>query len=82
MMTESEKDARMKELEAQVRALAEWRKGIEAQQNQPRPNAPIGSPLEGMLGPTARLAIDRASRPKVDANQLDLVRVVGTDGRQ
>jgi hypothetical protein len=63
----------MAELKAEVRALAEWKRQVEAQQNQPRPNAPIGSPLQGVLGPTAQLAIDRASVPKDEVNQLDLI---------
>ena len=69
----NEENERMKELQAQVKALEEWKRKIEEQQNQPRGNAPIGSPLQGMLGPTARLAIDRASVPKVEVNQLDLI---------
>jgi hypothetical protein len=59
-------------LEAEVRALAQWKKNIEQQMHQGRPNAPIGTPLQGVLSPTAQLAIDRASRPP-DVNQLDLI---------
>jgi hypothetical protein len=81
-MTNDEKDERMKELEAEVKALAAWRKKIEEQQSQPPRNTPIGSPLEGVLGPTAQLAIDRATRPKVEVDQLDLVGLVGKDGRR
>jgi hypothetical protein len=75
-VTDSE---RMKELEAQVLALEKWKNEIIAQQNQPRPNAPIGTPLQGVLGPTAQLAIDRAARPP-DVNQLDLIRPVAGKG--
>jgi hypothetical protein len=75
-MTDEEKDARMAELQAQVLALEEWKRKITEQLNQPRGNAPIGSPLQGVLSPTAQLAIDRAARPP-DVNQLDLIGPVG-----
>jgi hypothetical protein len=85
MSEDADKDAQMAELKAQVKAqaleLEKFKRQFEAQQNQPRPNTPIGSPLEGTLGPTAKLAIDRATRPP-DRDQLDLVRIVGTDGRR
>ena len=74
-MTDEENE-RMKELQAQVKALEEWKRKIEEQLNQPRGNAPIGTPLQGVLGPTAQLAIDRASRPP-DVDQLDLIRLTG-----
>jgi hypothetical protein len=72
-VTDNEAQERMKELKAEVRALAEWKKKIEEQTLQGAArSAPIGSPLQSPLGPTARLAIDRATRPP-DRNQLDLI---------
>jgi hypothetical protein len=76
-MTDEEKDARMAELQAQVKALEEWKRKITEQLNQPRGNAPIGTPLQGVLSPTAQLAIDRATRPP-DRDQLDLVGPIAT----
>jgi hypothetical protein len=80
MSEDADKDAQMAELKAQVKAqaleLEKFKRQFEEQQNQGRPNAPIGSPLQGVLSPTAQLAIDRATRPP-DVNQLDLIGPVG-----
>jgi hypothetical protein len=72
-MTDEEKE-QMAELRAQVLALDEWKRKITEQQNQGAArSAPIGSALQGVLGPTAQLAIDRAARPTIEVNQLDLI---------
>jgi hypothetical protein len=72
-----DKDAQMAELKAQVLALEKWKQEVMARDFQHRRNtAPTGTPLSGVLGPTAQLAIDRASRGP-DRDQLDLINVVG-----
>jgi hypothetical protein len=77
---DTDKDAMMAELKAQVLALEKWKREYEERQAQDvfkaARSAPTGAPLESPLGPTAKLAIDRAERPP-DRDQLDLINAVG-----
>ena len=83
-MTEDDKDERIKQLEAQVevlstevRAQAAWRRAVEDREfEHRRATAATGAPLSGALGPTARLAIDSATRGP-DVDQLNLISRVG-----
>jgi hypothetical protein len=86
MSEDTDKDARMKELEAEVKALWEWRKRWEEQHAEDAfkaaRSAPTGTPLQGVLGPSAQAIIDRATPPPDDLDLGDFNRIVGTDGRR
>ena len=85
---DTDKDAMMEELKAQVKAQAlelqklkrEWEEKQDRDVFMAAKSAPIGSRLESPVGQgTARLAIDRATRPP-DVDQLNLISVTPWSG--
>ena len=81
---DKDKDLIIKELLAEQKALrermAQWEQQKAEDVFKAARSAPTGTPLSGVLGPTARIAIDNATRGP-DRDQLDLIRIVGPDGK-
>jgi hypothetical protein len=77
---DKDKDLIIKEILAEQKAIRErmarWEEQKAEDVFKAARSAPTGTPLSGVLGPTAKLAVDRAERGP-DRDQLDLINAVG-----
>ena len=86
-MSEAEDKAEIAQLKSEIAQLKAWLKAVELR-TQPPPKVPVAPPLQGMVGATERIALERMSQPKHVADAMaaavgdDVIRQIAMEDRK